>query len=67
MSSVNIEFEINTDNAAFADDKVFEINDIVFKALDTKLWFSYEKDDHIQLYDSNGNNVGYAKIKVYND
>jgi len=65
MSSINIEFEINTDNAAFADDKELEINDIVFNALDTKL--SYENDDHIQLYDSNGNNVGYAKIRVYND
>lgn len=63
MSSINIEFEINTDNAAFADDKELEINDIVFNVIDTK--FSYENDAHIPLKDSNGNFVGYAKIRVY--
>lgn len=64
MSSINIEFEIDTDNDAFVERPEYEIQDIVEKAV---MVLSYKNDSYIDLYDSNGNKVGYAKTDVYND
>lgn len=64
MSGIKIEFKILTDNDAFVERPEYEIQDIVDTAVGV---LSYKNDSFIDLYDSNGNKVGYASTEIYND
>lgn len=62
ITDIDIDFTIDTDNAAFEDDLEFEVKGILEKAIEN---ISFEEDRNHILRDTNGNNVGNVKVTIY--